>query len=233
MNEKDTLRLFDLGLAREIILMDRDELFRFVESREEQLRGMPGKHSMFVFSNDRPAARTTALVFNEFFNEDPAQIRQMLIHDLCYPNEPFEINYYARCGYLDDPSSVYVSSTRELTNGGADYVFETSGVPAVAESCFDMVGNGGTVVLVGIPAQQATISIRPADLIPREIAILTSHVGSLTPSVDLPRYIALAKQGKLQLEPMVSKRFSLDEINEGFAMMSSGTTARSIVVFDS
>ena len=119
MNEKDTLRLFDLGLAREIILMDRDELFRFVESREEQLRGMPGKHSMFVFSNDRPAARTTALVFNEFFNEDPAQIRQMLIHDLCYPNEPFEINYYARCGYLDDPSSVYVSSTRELTNGGA------------------------------------------------------------------------------------------------------------------
>jgi Zn-dependent alcohol dehydrogenase len=96
-----------------------------------------------------------------------------------------------------------------------------------------MVGNGGTVVLVGIPSQHATMSIRPADLIPREIAILTSHVGSLRPSVDLPRYISLVKQGQLHLEPMVSDRFSLAEINEGFAAMSSGTTARSIVVFDS
>ena len=133
---------------------------------------------------------------------------------------------------INSTTTSAVDAVRELTDGGADYVFETSGVPAVAESCFEMVGNGGTVVLVGIPSQQATISIRPADLIPREIAILTSHVGSLTPSVDLPRYITLAKQGQLLLEPMVSKRFSLDEINEGFAAMSSGTTARSIVVFD-
>ena len=111
-------------------------------------------------------------------------------------------------------------------------MFETSGVPSVAESCFEMVGNGGTVVLVGIPAKQATISIRPADLIPREIAILTSHVGSLRPGVDLPRYITLAKRGQLLLDPMVSNRFSLGDINEGFAAMSSGATARSIVVFD-
>ena len=85
MNEKDTLRLFDLALAREIIRMDRDELLRFVESREEQLRGMPGKRSVFVFSNDRVSTRTTAMVFDEFFKEDPAEVRQMLIHDLCYP----------------------------------------------------------------------------------------------------------------------------------------------------
>lgn len=134
---------------------------------------------------------------------------------------------------IDSASTSAVEAVRELTNGGADYVFETSGVPAAAESCMEMVGNGGTVVLVGIPSQQTTISIKPADLIPREIAILTSHVGSLRPSVDLPRYITLAKQGQLQLEPLVSNRFSLDEINEGFAAMSSGATARSIVVFDS
>ena len=123
-------------------------------------------------------------------------------------------------------------AVRELTNGGADFVFETSGVPVVAESCADMVGNGGTIVLVGIPSKEATVAIRPADLIPREIAILTSHVGSLRPTVDLPRYITLAKQGHLQLEPLVSQRFALAEINDGFAVMPSGSTARSIVVFD-
>ena len=133
---------------------------------------------------------------------------------------------------IDAASASAVEAVRDLTHGGADYVFETSGVPSAAESCLEMVGNGGTVVLVGIPAQHTTISIRPADLIPREIAILTSHVGSLRPSVDLPRYITLAQRGQLMLDPMVSNRFPLGDINEGFAAMSSGATARSIVVFD-
>jgi S-(hydroxymethyl)glutathione dehydrogenase/alcohol dehydrogenase len=133
---------------------------------------------------------------------------------------------------VDASSTCAADAVRDLTNGGADFVFETSGVPVVAESCADMVGNGGTIVLVGIPSKEATVAIRPAELIPREIAILTSHVGSLRPTVDLPRYFALAKQGQLQLEPLVSQRFALAEINDGFAVMPSGSTARSIVVFE-
>ncbi len=136
MNEKDTLRLFDLALAREIIRMDRDELLRFVESREEQLRGMPGKRSVFVFSNDRVSTRTTAMVFDEFFKEDPAEVRQMLIHDLCYPNEPFEINYYARCGYLDHLSSIHVNSVDEPTNGGAISSRDLLPWPEDSEACY-------------------------------------------------------------------------------------------------
>jgi S-(hydroxymethyl)glutathione dehydrogenase/alcohol dehydrogenase len=134
---------------------------------------------------------------------------------------------------IDASITSAVESVRELTDGGADYVFETSGVPAVAEACLEMVGNGGTVVLVGIPSREATVSLRPADLIPREIAILTSHVGSLRPSVDIPRYLTLFERGQLHLEPLVSGRFPLDDINEGFAAMPSGATARSIIVFDS
>ena len=66
---------------------------------------------------------------------------------------------------VDASSTHAADAVRELTNGGADFVFETSGVPAVAESCADMVGNGGTIVLVGIPSKEATVAIRPADLI--------------------------------------------------------------------
>ena len=133
---------------------------------------------------------------------------------------------------VDASSSSAVDAVRELTNGGADYVFETSGVPAVAESCMKMVGNGGTVVLVGIPSQESTVAIKPAELIPREVAILTSHVGSLRPAVDIPRYVNLLKQGQLRLEPLVSGTFPLSHVNEGFAAMPSGATARSIIVFD-
>ena len=120
MNEKDTLRLFDLALAREIVRMDHTELRNFVESRAEQLRGMKKKHSFFVLPHGCPTKRTTAMVFDEFFNEDPAEVRQSLIHDLCYQGEPFEINYHARCGYLDHPSSLYENpATDEPTCGRA------------------------------------------------------------------------------------------------------------------
>ena len=133
MSRKDTLRLFDLALAREIFSMERDELFRFVESREEQLRGMLSKRSVFVFTNDRAAERTTAMVFDEFFEEDSALVRQMLIHDLCYPNEPFEINYFARCGYLDDQSSCYVEDASE---GGAMSSLNLLPWPKDSEACY-------------------------------------------------------------------------------------------------
>ena len=133
MNEKDKLRLFDLALAREITKMDREELWRFVESREEQLRAMLSKSSVFVFTNDRPIERTTTAVFNEFFDCDPAEVRQMLIEDLCYPNEPFEINYFARCGYLDDPSSCYVEDESE---GGAMSSRDLLPWPEDSEACY-------------------------------------------------------------------------------------------------
>ena len=133
MNEKDKLRLFDLALAREITKMDREELWRFVESREEQLRAMLSKSSVFVFTNDRPIERTTTAVFNEFFDCDPAEVRQMLIEDLCYPNEPFEINYFARCGYLDHPSSCYVEDESE---GGAMSSRDLLPWPEDSEACY-------------------------------------------------------------------------------------------------
>ncbi len=105
MIKRDRLRLFDLALAREIIEMNRDELFHFVESREQQLRGMSPRRSVFIYSGDRVRTHTTEMVFDHFFNEDPAEVRQMLIEDLCHSGEPFELDYYARCGYLDDASS--------------------------------------------------------------------------------------------------------------------------------
>ena len=93
MNEKDEIRLFDLTLAREIIAMDRDELCRFVESRVDQLRGMDKRISFFVLPANCPTTRTPAIVFNEFFDDDPAEVRQMLINDLCYGSEPFVMSF--------------------------------------------------------------------------------------------------------------------------------------------
>jgi len=39
-------------------------------------------------------------------------------------------------------------------------------------------------------------------------------------------------QGRLNLDDLVSRRIRLEDINEGFAAMTRGEVARSVIVFD-
>ena len=124
-----------------------------------------------------------------------------------------------------------VAEVARLTDGGADHVVESSGVPAVAEQAIEMVGIGGKVTLVGLPAQGVRIAFDPTVLIPNEKTIAGSHVGSLRPRIDIPRYVDMFLRGQLDLDTLVSKRITLDEVNEGFDAMQRGEVARGVIVF--
>ena len=58
-----------------------------------------------------------------------------------------------------------------------------------------------------------------------------SNMGSNRFRVDMPRYVDLYIDGRLKLDELVSARIPLDEINAGFAAMTRGEIARSVVVF--
>jgi Zn-dependent alcohol dehydrogenase len=61
----------------------------------------------------------------------------------------------------------------------------------------------------------------------REIEIM----GSLgCRPVDYPKIIEMVRTGKLQLGPVVTHKFPLDEINDAFELMRTGESLRSIVV---
>ena len=57
-------------------------------------------------------------------------------------------------------------------------------------------------------------------------------MGSNRFRVDMPRFIDFYLQGKLHLDQMISKRIALEDINEAFADMKTGTVARSVIMFD-
>jgi S-(hydroxymethyl)glutathione dehydrogenase / alcohol dehydrogenase len=59
-----------------------------------------------------------------------------------------------------------------------------------------------------------------------------SNMGSNRFRVDMPRYVDLYLQGRLKLDELVSERIKLDQINEGFASMKTGTIARSVITFE-
>jgi Zn-dependent alcohol dehydrogenase len=95
-----------------------------------------------------------------------------------------------------------------------------------------MLGEGSTAVLVGLPPAHGTkISFDMTRFIPSEITVKGSHVGSLRPRIDLPRYCDMYLSGALNLESLVTHTYALEDINEGFSRIAEGANGRAIIQF--
>ena len=57
-----------------------------------------------------------------------------------------------------------------------------------------------------------------------------SHGGESRPAYDIPRYVRLMQQGKLQLDRLVSARYPLELINTAIAEMRDGSTAGRVMI---
>ncbi len=94
---------------------------------------------------------------------------------------------------------------RELTAGrGADYVFVTVGSPAAVSQALTLARRGGTLVLVGMPAAGATAPIPIGDFAGNGLRLLGSNMGSTRLGVDVPRLVARYREGRLQLDELIT-----------------------------
>ena len=59
--------------------------------------------------------------------------------------------------------------------------------------------------------------------------VLGTHIGGATPALDVPVLAALAVAGKLDLAPLVTTRFRLDEIGAAIDATRSGTAGRVVL----
>lgn len=114
---------------------------------------------------------------------------------------------------------------RALTGGGADVAFECIGNPATQEQAFNAVRAGGRFVVVGSSDKPLALNI--GKVMFREIEIIGS-LGCRT--VDYPRVLALAAQGKIKVAELVTARFALDDINAAFDTLRRGEGIRSVIV---
>jgi S-(hydroxymethyl)glutathione dehydrogenase/alcohol dehydrogenase len=118
-----------------------------------------------------------------------------------------------------------------LTDGrGADYVFVTVGNPEAVEQGLGLIRREGTVVVVGIPARGATIPLDVANFMFGSQRLLSCNMGSTRLSLDIPRLVALYRQGRLKLDELITERFSLDNINAAIASTESRRALRNVVM---
>jgi len=90
---------------------------------------------------------------------------------------------------------------------------------------------GGTTVTAGLPPPSATFALPQVNLVAEERTVKGSYIGTCVPSRDLPRYVALYRQGKLPVNRLLTHRMPLEQINEGFERLREGNAIRQVVVF--
>ncbi len=123
-----------------------------------------------------------------------------------------------------------VEAVRELSGGGVDYSFEAIGKKATCEQAFRMLDLGGTATVIGMVPDSERLEIKGMDLL-GEKKLQGSMMGSNQFRSDIPRLITMYMDGRLDLDSMVSKTLTLEEVNEGYALMKRGEVARSVISF--
>ena len=125
-----------------------------------------------------------------------------------------------------------VQEIKDLTGGGAEYVFEMAGAVPALELAYAATARGGTTVTAGLPGPDRKLSIPAVTLTVEERTLKGSFIGSCVPRRDLPRYVALFQGGKLPVDKLLTHRLKLDEINEGFDRLREGRAVRQVILFD-
>lgn len=120
----------------------------------------------------------------------------------------------------------------EVTAGeGFDYALECIGRPETIRGSFDAVRRGGTAVIVGVGKMTEMVQFSAFELFFNEKNLKGSMYGSANVRTDFDRLLRLWKQGKLDLEGMISRRIKVDEVNEAFRAMQAGEVIRSVISF--
>jgi Zn-dependent alcohol dehydrogenase len=115
---------------------------------------------------------------------------------------------------------------------GVDFAFDCIGVRQTMEQIVPAVrgGRGGTAVLVGLPTTDMTLS--PLPLMWGEKRFIGSRGGSGVPERDIPRFLAWHREGKLDLDSLVTARYRIDEISEATQALEAGRiSGRAILEF--
>jgi alcohol dehydrogenase, propanol-preferring len=142
---------------------------------------------------------------------------------------PARLRFAERLGavHVVDAASVpdVSKAIRRETNGGVDVAFEAIGKPVTISQALDSLRRGGRLIVVGFSAESVEM---PAGKIMFQELEIRGSLGCRP--VDYPRIIELARRGKIRVEPLVTKRVSLDKINAGLDALRRGDGLRTIVI---
>ena len=123
----------------------------------------------------------------------------------------------------------------ELTRGAmANKVIMTMGVGdgSMLGQALNLTSKGGRVVVTNIhPLLEPSVSMSLLELTLMEKQVVGSLFGSGNPRADIPKLLDLYRTKQIDLDGLVTRTYSLDEVNEGYRAMRDGENIRGVIVF--
>jgi NDMA-dependent alcohol dehydrogenase len=124
----------------------------------------------------------------------------------------------------------------QLTRGvGADKSIVTVDVvdENVVQAAFDVIRKGGTEVITGLadPMKQ-TVHLSGAVMTLFQKTVKGTLFGAANPMRDITKMLDLYRSGQIKLDELVTKKYTLDQINEGYDDLLAGKNIRGIIVHE-
>ena len=148
--------------------------------------------------------------------------------------ERFGMTHFVNAGEIGDelvPHIVNMTKRGADHIGGADYTFDCTGNVKVMRAALECSHRGwGVSVIIGVAPAGAEIATRPFQLVTGRVWKGTAF-GGARGRTDVPRIVDWYMDGKIQIDPMITHKLKLEEINKGFDLMHAGESIRSVVVY--
>jgi len=123
----------------------------------------------------------------------------------------------------------------ELTWGRlADKVIVTvgEGKGADLESYMGMVGKGGRLVFTAVAnMNENDVQLNLFAFAMQQKQLVGTIFGSANPRYDIPKLLGLYRSGHLKLDELITRTYTLDQINEGYQDMRDGKNIRGVIVY--
>jgi S-(hydroxymethyl)glutathione dehydrogenase/alcohol dehydrogenase len=100
------------------------------------------------------------------------------------------------------------------------------------QAALSLTGKGGRVVVTGM-GNYANLDVKLSLF---ELTLLQKDLqgaifGGLSPRAAIPEILSLYGEGQLKLDELVTTRYALEDINQGYQDMRDGTNIRGMVVY--
>ncbi len=125
--------------------------------------------------------------------------------------------------------NIEIALNKIIKEKSLDVFIDNTGIPKIIEKGYELINSKGRVILVGVPPKDSHIKIYSLPLHFGKI-ILGSHGGECVPDLDIPRYLKLLANKKINFEGLITSRFSLKDINIAINTMRSGSSSGRIVI---
>jgi S-(hydroxymethyl)glutathione dehydrogenase / alcohol dehydrogenase len=130
---------------------------------------------------------------------------------------------------VDPKTGDAVQQILKICAGGVDIALEATGRPAVMKQAVACVrSQGGVAVIIGNSPEGEMLALDPKQLNQGK-QLRGTWGGDNVPDRDYPRYCELLRAGKLNVKPIVSRSFPLEQVNQALASLEHGAVGRPII----